>query len=538
MGWKDAPEVESGAAWQSAPEVGATEAPKEPLKIGREGFAQAMRETLAKASPSDRFLSSVYSTMVDQPALRLQQMAQAASGGQTPENAANIAASREMAAASLPGAVTGSIAGPVGRVLGPMSAGAGLAAAPAYASIPAAGAIGAAANLATNPTLPGESEMMNAGVGALGGAGGQAAISGVARAAQPIMQSEAVKALTERGIIPTIGQSFGPRSIVNRVEQQISSLPVIGWFTRGARDRATMEMNVDRIRQSVPPQYRDTIERAGRESVDKADEIVDGAYDAIYSRIPKPVKVDWDFEQAIKGIPNRAGINLPDSMIKQFDRTMRDLVTSRAGLALLKNKSEMDAQLLRTIHNDLGQEARDYLKSTSTTEQRLGKAFQQAKLEFRDMVSRQSGGDFKDAMGELDKVYATLGTVKAATERSGSKEGIFSAEAYRQTAKSGPTEGRNFAKTAADVLGGTEPDSGTAGRALLAYGLGGAAAGGNDYLGGPEWLTAALLAPAVYNRMGQRYALGDYAWQPALGAGLRSLSPQAIIAGQQIANKP
>ena len=395
---------------------------------------------------------------------------------------------------------------------------------------PTAGAAvaGAGITAATNPVQQGETEAGNIGLGTAGAVAADTLTRGASRVLRPIVQSEAVQKLVKEGIIPTIGQAVG--GLANKVEQKLESIPVIGWAITGGRDRATKEMNEAAIRKALPAASSPEAIQAGRAGIEKAGEVIDGAYDAAYAAIKGKVKVDDAFNEKISQIAKREGIDLPESMADRFDKLIKDRVTDRLS-------EGASAETIRQVHNSLGALSRKYKGSGDPDQRALGQAFAEAKAELRSLVSRESGGEFKQALDALDKKYAALLTVEKASGYAGSKEGVFSADALKRASAKSSAEMKEFSRNAADVMGSSVPDSGTAGRvmnAIAPYVISGGIAGGNESLGGPAWLTAAAAAPIMYSKFGARYALGDLPFQQALAEALRRSSAQTSNIGRSV----
>lgn len=501
MGWQDAPVVgKDKPKWSSAPAV---DAPKlEPMKADpTEGM-----------STTERFLAGAGKGMTDV-ARGIGQVV-----GLVDRSDMDEVRKRDAA-------LMNTAAGTAGDLVGNIAATAPAMLIPGGATVRGAAAVGAGQGLLA-PVATDESRLTNAALTAAGGAGGVVASKGMARVAQPVMQSEPVQKLLKEGVVPSIGQAAG--GFINRVEQQLESIPLVGAFITNARGRAVKEMNEAAIRKALPAGTPEAI-KAGRAGVERAGEIIDGAYDRAYGQLKGRFTGDKSFKEAIETIPNKEGIDLPPSLKERFDKLIQDRVYAR-----LENGAS--AETVRDIHNSIGALARKYRSSGDPDQRALGQAFAEAKKEFRGSISRQTTtGDFKATLDALDQKYSALLAVEKASGYSGSKEGVFSAEALNRASKKAPSM-QEFTNDAADVLGRTVPDSGTAGRVLLPL-AGAAAAGGNEYMGGSSFLTGALAAPLLYSRMGSRYAVGGYPHQATIAEMIRSSAPFTSQLGRSIASQ-
>lgn len=504
----------------------------EPLKIGAEGFRDAVKEVASQGfSRTDQVLGGIGSA-ADMMAMRLKQ----AVVGLTPQDEENVRQQRELAGATgatFAGNIGGNVMATGGPAMG-LQAGATTAAAkvlPMAAAVPTGAAVtGAALATATNPVLKGESEAANAGLGAVGNVLGTYAAQGLSRLAVPIQDvSKSTLEMVKRGFSVTPGQASGPSSLINRIEQQLQSIGVFGWMIDKARSAGVKDMNVGAIREVVPSGTEKEITKAGREAVERAGELIDAAYDRAYAGIKGKVNADSEFWRNVNAIPRAEGIDLPPSMETRFSQLMQDRVLSR-----LKDASP---ETLRDIQNSIGALARKYRASGDPDQRAMGAAFSQAKTEFRDLVSRQASPEFRSALEALDGKYRDLIAIEKASGYTGSKEGIFSADALNRAAK-GATKGmREFAGAAKDVYGATVADSGTAGRLLLPFGLG-ALGGSNAAVGGPDALTTlGVLGALAATPMAGRYAYGGYPGQQMTSQMLRELAPLSGQLGRAYANQ-
>lgn len=503
-----------------------------PAKIGAEGLPEAIKETAKDFSGTAKF-SIGAAGAVNKAAMRLKQL----TGNLTKEDIQGLEeykALEKESGAAVAGDIGMNILATINPATKVYGAGKALAEkvlpqAAAKVLAPTAGAAlsGAAITAATNPVQDGETEAGNIGLGTAGSVAADTLTRGASRVVRPIVQSAPVQKLLKEGVVPTIGQAAG--GFVNKVEQQLESLPVVGWIISNSRGRAVKEMNEAAIRKALPEGNVATI-KAGREGIEQAGEVIDNAYNAAYGSIKGKVTADGSFRETLAKIPSREGIDLPPSMKERFETLMDDRVFARL-------KDGADAETLRNIHNSLGSLARKYRSSGDPDQRALGQAFAEAKGEVRGLVSRQSSGDFKQTLDALDSKYSALLTVEKASGYAGSKDGVFSAEALKRAAKKGTSDMRDFADNSSDVLGKTVPDSGTAGRSLLplaTYAASGGAAAGNEQLGGPEWLTALAASPLLMSRMGSRYAVGDLPMQKAIAEALKRSTAQTSNIGRSV----
>jgi hypothetical protein len=530
-----------------------SQAPKK-VTLGKEGFAQSVREELENYGPASKFAMGV-SGMVDDAAMRLKQLTAKSPIGSiskalgfnldiTPEEEQGIVANR-VNREGLPG-MAGAITGGVAMTGGPAAAlqkGLTKLLSSAGGAAPVAAAAGTGATLAatTNPVLPGESEAKNAGYGAIGGAGGQLAMGAIGRVIQPVRPTADAQRLMSEGVTLTPGQSAGANSFIGRMEQSLQSIPVIGDIIRNARGRATEDFNVAAIRRVLPKDQKGEITQAGRQSIDKAHEILDEGYDRVLDRIGK-VNYDEQFTSKVSQIVKDPDLSIPQPLRARFNEIISEQFEDRVKDGIVT------ADVAKKIHSNLGALARRY-SGKDGDERALGIALNRARDAWKESFSR-SAADPADAaaLSALDKNWANLIRVERAAGYQGAAggaraPGVFTASNLSNAVravdssknKSQFARGNSLMQDLSDsgraVLNETVPDSGTTGRALTALGVLGAGAAGNEYSNAlPSWVTGMMLTPLLYSRAGSKYASGQLA-NPALMQALQQATPAATNLG-------
>jgi hypothetical protein len=397
----------------------------------------------------------------------------------------------------------------------------------AAAQVGATGAVNAGIGAVTNPVLEGESRAANAALSGVAAMGGDLAARGVARVAQPIVQSGPVQKLLKEGVVPTPGQAAG--GFIGRVEEKLQSIPVIGDLIKRGKDRAAEELNVAAIKRALPTNSQGAITQSGRESIAEANRILSEGYDDVLSRVT--LKPDGQFMRSVVTIRNDPELALPAEHKAQFTEIIQKNI-----LARLKN-GQMPGDLAKRADSTLGSLATRYKSSGDADQRALGLAISNAQGAYRELLKRNAGPDDAAILDGLNKNYANLLRVERAASYVGGEQGKFS-PAQLQAAVKAMDRSRNhraFAQGRAtmqdlsepgkQVLGSTVPNSGTFDRAALAYLLGGGLSGGNEYLEGPGFLTAAGLSPLLYSRLGSRYMAGGLPGQAAAAESIRGLAP-------------
>lgn len=493
---------------------------KQPAKP--ETFAESVKAESKNFGTVDK-LAIGLAGAVNDAAMRLKQML----GRElTPEEQQGIVANRALREES--GAATvGDIAGNVAMTYAPAAAvtrGVATAAQtlPALArgalGIGADAAAGGAISAATQPVLSGESATDNAIRGAVGSAAGSAVARGIGGVITP---TEPARRLMQEGVTPTPGQAAG--GFLNRIEQSLQSVPIVGQFVRNARDRATDSMNVAAIRRALPQNARGEITEGGRQAIERTGQVLSEAYQDVLGRIPR-VAPDMPFLRSVVQTARDPEIALTPEAQDRLIGLVRQAVVGRG---------EMNGEVAKRVDSVLGNWARQFRGSANGEDRALAQAIAEVQGNFRQLISRNAAPEDAQLLGELNRYYANYLRVQRAAGYVGANEGRFSGEQL-QSAVRGLDASRNKAQfargnalmqdlsePAKSVLGSNVRDSGTPERLMTALMFGGAAAGGaNEYYGGPGFLTAAALAPLAYSRYGVRALTGQIPGQEALGAGL------------------
>lgn len=390
----------------------------------------------------------------------------------------------------------------------------------------AAAGTGAAINAATTPTIGNESKLDAAMGGAIGGAVGNVAARGLARVAEPITKSADVDKLLGEGIVPTMGQAAGPKTMLGRIEQRLQSIPIIGDIITKGRSRAVEELNQAALNRVAPGR----ITQVGVAGIRQADEFFDEAYRTALTG--KKVVVGDTVQKAAERVKSNPDIFLTEDAERNLDRLVA-MVQKRAG-------GEISGEVAKKIDSQLGAAARNYSQSSTASDRDLGVAIREVQKDFRAVLD-QAAPELKEINGK----YANFLRVQRASGYLGNKDGVFSPNQLRSAVKaldSSRNKGafakedalmQDLANPASRVLGDSVPNSGTAERLAMLAMLGGAGtAAGNEYIGGPGFVTAAALAPLLYSRMGSRYMIGNLPGQGVTADALRNLAPLASQIGR------
>lgn len=470
------------------------EAPPKKLKIGAEGLPDAVRATMPEFNWLSRAGMGAYSTL-DDAALRLKQVSTDAYNAIRPQKLTDLivgSKSRELTVedqqrALVNRAVRGDTAAMIGGI------------APHLALAPVAGpglignaAVGAGTGFLTQPVLPGESGVSNAGSGLLGGAAGWGA--GKLLTGSPLIApSQQTQRLLDEGIVPTIGQNAASKGLLGRalgnLEERASSLPVVGDFIRGSRGRSIAEFNQAAVGKAMPP--GETTQQLGAKAVEEAKEALGRAYDDVYRGVR--VAPDQALRQGVDAAKVSTALPLNKAQAKAFDDTLNRNLWEKLP------QGQVEAGLVKMeMESKIAKASRD---AYASGDHALGEALKNARDVVRDWLNRNIGAD-SAALPGLNQARANLEAVKKAADRAKAEGGIFTPYQLQQASKIGPM--RELADTAQAVLPSRVSNSNATDRALVAGLLtGNLPTGTLSYLGG------SLLTSPFYSRLGSRFLLGD-----------------------------
>jgi hypothetical protein len=297
------------------------------------------------------------------------------------------------------------------------------------------------------------------------------AIAGLARVAMP-QAARRAGALLDEGVTPTPGQLLG--GTWKTTEDKLSSVPVLGDVINSARRKAVDEMNRAVYARALSPIGGDVPRNVGREGVAAVKDQLSAAYDDILPQMR--FVADPQFNSEISRLTQMAS-TLPRREARQFEQIMARELQGR-----MTPGGVISGETLKTIQSQLGSEAKQFSGAQDAYQQKLGQALREAGESFRRGIER-SNPQLSERLGDINRGYANYATLRNAAARAGSKEGVVTpaqlAAAVRSQDRSvgkgafatGRAGMQDLADEAVGVLGPGYPDSGTAGRLMLAAGL-------------------------------------------------------------------
>ncbi|MPY72157.1 MAG: hypothetical protein GEU92_19020 [Alphaproteobacteria bacterium] len=372
--------------------------------------------------------------------------------------------------------------------------------------------------------------LTGAATGGATGVGATALLRGASRVVSP-QSSPGVAMLREAGVTPSPGQMMG--GAVNKVEEKLMSVPLLGDAIGAGRNRALGDYNRALYNKVLEP-FGTKIKKGvpiGRGTIDAIGDRVSQAYDDVLPKLTAKVDAQFLTEmQNLRGLTT----NMVEARAKQFETILQDQLIRK-----IPPSGVVTGQTLQEAKSALGKLAADFRKSPDADQRQLGDALLEGQRLLLDLAKRANPGARK-ALQKADTAYARFLRVQDAAARAGSKEGVITPATFRAAVRNtdkslrkrnfarGKAMMQDFAEAGENVLGSKVPDSGTAGRVASGAGL----LGGLTYLSTPAGVAAAGLGSTAalgYTPMGQRALAALLASRPqgaeAAGAGIRKLAP-------------
>lgn len=399
-----------------------------------------------------------------------------------------------------------------------------------YAGYAAEGAALAVATQAAGNVATGRPVTEGVGENAVSGALGSTVLGGIGeqlpRVSKYAKQLMDAKYPGVRRIIPTVGQSVDKSNMAGKVlsdiEEKASSY--LGPFAKGPRARAQQEYLDATLARANPPGYK-PLEGTTQEKIGSGLKVNLGSeYDNAAAKVGnvalsgKPY-TDWE---------GKAFSSILDAPI---DQKMKDELENylirklNSKISLDKNGNQIiTSDALKELESDIGDHAISKLKASGTGYDsefhEVGRIAAGIKSGIKDMRGQLSP-EAKAIYDRTDPLYAQYKTFEKAAQKPGAagEYGDFTprqalaALPYRQNPPP-PGSLQDWLQAGAQVFKNQVPDSGTAGRLLPYYLMGGSLASGaygntqapgSDYA---QYLAYLMGIGALGTRIGQRGLLG------------------------------
>jgi hypothetical protein len=378
--------------------------------------------------------------------------------------------------------------------------------------------------------------------GLLGSLGGQAAGKVLARTLGGVVKpSEAGRRMMDQGVQPTIGQAADQGKWTGRtvrsIEERAQSIPIIGDIISKSRNRAVEEgmRGSTRYSNEAINAYRNVPgvnplppKAVGNELLKVVNENASAVYNNALSKAGN-IQVKGE-------LPSIGDVNLSQlAFAEAGSRGVDDAALQRFIDTTVKPKIQggtIDGDSWKLIDSKLGQLAAQFRNSADGDKRLLGDTYQQLQIFWREWLEKSVDPAISKQVSAANAAWAKMLPLEKAAASAGArrKAGTFSGEQlqsavaaldksrFDRASRYNPNDVARYANDAAEVLGNTVPDSGTAGRLLLGAGATGFAL---PFGAVPELALAAGLTGSAYSRPAQKALLGGYSKQKALEEALR-----------------
>ena len=405
-------------------------------------------------------------------------------------------------------------------------------------TIPSALAVGGGMGL-IQPAESGGERVTNALLGAGLSGGAQALTRGAARMANPQTAPE-VKKLIDEGVSLTPGQIAG--GVAQRVEDGLTSLPVLGDAIKAAQKRGIESFDAAAINRALKPIGKSVPkDLKGQDAVKFAQEALGEAYDSL---LPKMIgnldnaapanalpaaagqAAKPTFRQELEVI-RKMGEGLPEAQAGQLNRIIDNEVVKR-----FTEGGRASGETLKNIESKLGDMVKSFGRSDNYDVRTMGDAVKEIRNAMRRMIEDVNPGH-GEALSAINSGYANFKRIQKAAGALGAKEGVFTPAQLQNAVKAadiskdkarfavGEALMQDLAGAGKKVLSQTVPDSGTPFRVANMAMLGGGA------MVNPLIAAGALGAAGAYTKPAQKVIEALLVKRPEL---LRQLGGQLSVA--------
>src|SRR6185312_8033426 len=286
-------------------------------------------------------------------------------------------------------------------------------------------------------------------------------------------QGVAQQALQKAGVTMTPGQILG--GAWKNTEDKLTSIPVLGDLIKGAQQRSVQSFNNATYNQVLAPLGQTYSGPVGSDGVAAVQKTIGNAYDNALSKMTFNA-TDPGFQAHLANVSQLAQ-GLPDSQRQQFLNIVQNQVASKLG-----PQGVMTGETLKGVQSELGRLSRGYSIDASFDTRQLGSAVGALKDAIDNSLPNYNAPAAVQGLQAANAAYANFVRLRTAAASQGAMNngGVFTgaqlSHAVRGADKSvgkgasatGKALMQDFSTAGQSVLGNTYPDSGTAGRSLLA----------------------------------------------------------------------
>jgi len=324
-----------------------------------------------------------------------------------------------------------------------------------------------------------------------------------------------VKTLMNEGVTPTTGQILGGG--FQRLEEGLSSVPLVGDFIKNAQLRAVEDLNKAAFNRALKPIGKELPKDVtGREAVQFADDALGSAYQKLLPKMT--VKADKTFSTELSNLKQAVDSGAINQTTKEFfNKWIDNNVTNK-----FQGQGAITGETLKGIQENFRVKINELSSSTLNDERVIAGALKEAQDQFRQLVTR-SNPNYAKELNAINTGYANFKRVQNAAGKVGAEEGVFSPaqlqNAVRAMDKSkdkarfaeGKALMQDLSESGKTVLGSKVPDSGTPYRTMAAI----LASGGAGLSGYPGIAAGLAASPVMYSAGGQKMMAALLAKRPA-----------------------
>jgi len=386
---------------------------------------------------------------------------------------------------------------------------------PATSTIKGAAAMGGAIGV-TQPAINAQERATNLLMGAGAGGAGQGVVNSLARIIRP-NTSPQVTALMKEGITPTPGQILG--GAFKRVEDGLTSVPIIGDSIKAGQRRAAADMNTAAMNRALKP-IGETLPKGlqGRDAVEHVGSALSARYERLLPKLA--TQSDDVFTGEINSLKSLVSNgNMGEAEARQFGKILENQVIGK-----FQGQNSISGQTVKSMDGELGRISSKYMSDPSADKRQLGEAIVELQSSLRGLIQR-TNPDYAKELKEINSGYANFKRIQRAAAGLGAEDGIFSPAQLQNAVKAldrskdkgrfakGDALMQDLSESGKNVLGSSVPDSGTPYRMAATLGASG---GAGAFMGLPA-AAGMLAAPLAYSRPGQN-ALASILTQRPNGA--------------------
>lgn len=280
--------------------------------------------------------------------------------------------------------------------------------------------------------------------------------------------------LIKQGITPTIGQTIG--GAAKALEEKLSSVPILGDAIKSAQASGLDDFNRAIYNRVLAPLGQNYSGPVGQPALASLRNSLGNAYETTLARM-SPSPLTNEFTSGIDSL--RSMLASRPAALQTFDNAINGDLWPR-----FTEANTLTPSALKDADSALGSTVRDYIGSNDADQRAAARALAQAQSGLRQMAA-QANPEQAPVLNAINNGYGQLVQLQnaAKTVKVARNEGVVTPADYLRGIKSGDNSVRDnvfssggarnqdFAQTADRVLSSVYPDSGTAGRGLMAAAL-------------------------------------------------------------------